>query len=281
MLDKLRKVADLDRRIIFLIIALSVIVPTIFPISLPIAPSQAVTDAYDKINKVPEGGTIYLSFDFGPSTRVELYPIAEAMFDQALSRDVNVVCATIYAEGKPFISEVMEKMKKKYPEKKYGEHYVDLGFKVGAEAAVVAMGLGFREFFPADASGTPIGQIPLMKKVNSVQDFDVMATISAGYPGALEYIRVNSGQMKRPLIVATTAVTEPRYRTFYKSGQVVGLLGGLRGAAEYEILLDVEDKVAVKGMSAQSIAHFVIAGFIIFANIVFFAEKFAARKEEE
>jgi hypothetical protein len=47
-------------------------------------------------------------------------------------------------------------------------------------------------------------------------------------------------------------------------------MGGMKGAAEYEILLGVSG-LATSGMDAQSIAHVVIIFFIVFGNVIYFA----------
>ena len=46
----------------------------------------------------------------------------------------------------------------------------------------------------------------------------------------------------------------------------------MKGAAEYEILVDKPD-MAVAGMAAQSFSHILIILFIIFGNIAYFADK--------
>ena len=66
-----------------------------------------------------------------------------------------------------------------------------------------------------------------------------------------------------------TAVSAPKYYAFVGSGQLVGLLGGMKGAAEYEILLNEKDD-AVKGMSAQSLVHLLIIALVILGNLGFF-----------
>ena len=50
---------------------------------------------------------------------------------------------------------------------------------------------------------------------------------------------------------------------------MVGLLGGMKGGAEYEKLLDRPDW-ATRGMGAQSLVHLVIIGFIVLGNIGYF-----------
>ena len=64
----------------------------------------------------------------------------------------------------------------------------------------------------------------------------------------------------------------PDLYPFLDSGQLGGLLGGLAGAAEYETLIERPGS-ASKGMGAQSMAHLVIALFVILGNIAHFAAR--------
>ena len=66
-----------------------------------------------------------------------------------------------------------------------------------------------------------------------------------------------------------TAVSAPRFYPLIDTGQINGLLGGLRGAAEYEILLNREGK-AIAGMDAQSATHFLIIFLIVVCNLFYF-----------
>ena len=69
------------------------------------------------------------------------------------------------------------------------------------------------------------------------------------------------------------------YFPYLQAGQVIGQMGGLRGAAEYEVLLTENgitpstDK-AFRGMDVQSAAHILIILLIIMGNIAFFAGGF-------
>jgi hypothetical protein len=69
----------------------------------------------------------------------------------------------------------------------------------------------------------------------------------------------------------------PKFYAFYGAGQIVGLLGGMKGAAEYEILLE-RPGTAFRGMDIQSLVHFLIIGLVIFGNIGYFVTKNRKRK---
>ena len=71
------------------------------------------------------------------------------------------------------------------------------------------------------------------------------------------------------MVCGATAVMAPKFYAFVSAGQFKGLLGGMKGAAEYELLLD-ESASAVTGMGAQSMVHLLIIALVILGNLGFF-----------
>ena len=59
MLNVLR---HLDRRWIFLVMAVAVALPFLFQVSFPEQPTQMVQDAFDAIEKLPEGSPALAGF---------------------------------------------------------------------------------------------------------------------------------------------------------------------------------------------------------------------------
>jgi hypothetical protein len=59
---------------------------------------------------------------------------------------------------------------------------------------------------------------------------------------------------------------------FLQSRQMVGLIGGLAGAAEYETLVDHPD-AATSGMRPQSVTHVILIGFIVLGNVLYFLSR--------
>ncbi|HOZ08656.1 MAG TPA: hypothetical protein PKW75_10255, partial [candidate division Zixibacteria bacterium] len=62
------------------------------------------------------------------------------------------------------------------------------------------------------------------------------------------------------------------------SGQVLGIMGGLLGAAQYEYLADNPGR-AMDGMKVQLWAHIVIILFIVMGNVGFFASRRRQKRE--
>jgi hypothetical protein len=69
-----------------------------------------------------------------------------------------------------------------------------------------------------------------------------------------------------------TAVQAPLAYPYLGSGQLTGLLGGMKGGAEFEGLTGFIGK-ATRFMVSQTFAHLVVILFIVLGNIAFFAVK--------
>ena len=79
-MDKLLKI---DRRIIFVFVALAVTIPLLFRFKMAVPPTRHVISMYDKINALSEGSHVLISFDYDPSSKEELQPMAVALLVRA------------------------------------------------------------------------------------------------------------------------------------------------------------------------------------------------------
>jgi hypothetical protein len=70
------------------------------------------------------------------------------------------------------------------------------------------------------------------------------------------------------MVSGCTAVSTPEYYPYLQSGQLRGLLGGMAGAAEYELARHERQGAATRGMDAQSLAHLFVAICIVVGNLV-------------
>jgi hypothetical protein len=93
------------------------------------------------------------------------------------------------------------------------------------------------------------------------------------------WIAYGSDRFGFPLAAGTTAVSAPDLYPFYQSGQIVGFMGGLRGAADYETLVSLPGD-ATRGMLAQSATHLLLVVLILGANVRFLMGRFSTRRKE-
>ena len=59
------KIGDVDRRVIFVLIGLAVLIPLLTPVSLPIRETPTTVKFYEGIEEIPKGSKVLVSFDYG------------------------------------------------------------------------------------------------------------------------------------------------------------------------------------------------------------------------
>jgi len=280
------KLEKLDRRWIFLFMFVALSIPLFVAIPLPIRVSPASRGFYDAIEALQPGDVVYLAVDYDPGSKPELEPMLYACLEHILRKDLKIVAATLWPAGPPLLEASLNDMARDKFHRTYGTDYVNLGFKEGKENTMNLLGKSFREVFPTDSYGTPVGELPLMaaKKpdgswmVDNFGDVKLLVNISAGYPGTKEWVQQVRTRYDIRMVSGCTAVSAPEYYAYLSSGQLVGLLGGLSGAAEYEDLIGAPGW-GIKGMAAQSLGHVTIVIFILIGNVLFFINRRARARQ--
>ena len=279
---------SLDRRIIFLIVGLSVLIPLLKPewIDLPIRPTPESQIVFDEINKLNAGDKMLLSFEYSPSTKPEIHPMAIAILKHLYAKNIQVYGFALWPDGNFMSTEAFSEVSDDY-DKKYGVDYVNLGYKPGQEAVIKGISSDIRTLYTVDLQGTSINDIPMMKDVINIEDFDFVFSLSAGYPGSKEWVQYACDPKNIPLSTGCTSIQVTDIMPYVENDQIRGILAGMPGAAEYESLVEAElQKMEIAGkpgeasgmMAAQSIAHVVIVLFIIFGNISYFITRKKNRK---
>ena len=271
------KIGDMDRRWIFIIIALVVLLPLFFPIGLPIRPTDSTQTAYDAMDDLEYGSKVLVSFEYGPSTKPEIHPMTYAVLRHLFKNGHKVYITCLWPDGQFMAEEAIEEISEKEFNLTYGKDYVLLGFRPGNEAVVKGIVSNIRKLYSTDARGTLTDKIPMMEGINQLADFDFIFTASAGYPGTVEWVQYGADPTGVPMSTGVTSIQVNEVMPYVQSGQVKGILAGMPGAAEYEKLVGVPG-IGTSGMDAQSIAHLVIVLFIIFGNVAFFIERQRQKK---
>ncbi len=259
---------NLDRRWIFLCVFLAVLVPFFMPLNLPIEITPAVKGLYETVESMADSGKIVLiSCDFDPAVEPELFPMVKALLRHCISKDIPVAVMTLHPAG----AGIAEQAVKETAEETgavYGQDYCFLGFGVGYGILILKIGESIKAAFPNDYYGTSTDEIPMLNGIENYDDIGLVVTISgaAYYETWIYYARA---KFNATIGAGVTAVMASDAYPFLQSNQLVGLLGGLRGAAEYELLIKHKAR-AYTGMDSQSISHLLIIFFIILGNLAYF-----------
>lgn len=268
----LQKLQHINSKIIYLILAAAIILPLLFPIGIPVEISDSTRDFYNMIDNLPSGSVILVSYDWDAASAPELYPQAQAITKHALTKGHKIVALGLWYAGPTFADRVHEAVAAEVEGKEYGVDYVNLGYRPGAAVVLNSMARDFHQTFPEDVTRTRLNQIPLMQEVRSIDDIDLIISLSAGDPGYRTFIEQLGSQYDVPIVAGVTAVSVPGLTPYLQSGNVDAMLGGLRAAAEYELLIDTPG-LGLGGMDAQSVAHLTIIAFIIIGNVAYIATK--------
>ena len=271
----IEKLANIDRRIIYLVIALAVIVPFLIPMRLPVYVSPPVQSVYDYIEALPESAVVLMGFNFSPSTRPELYPMALAVLRHCYSKKLKVIGMTVYYSAAPMADEVMKEAAEEYGYKESLD-YTYLGYKQGARQVMLGIGENIADPFPVDYLKKPISEIPMMKDIKNYDDIALVVDFGSGNSPEW-WVAYAGARYKQEIAVGCTGVMVSGLYPYLEAGQLVGLMGGLKGAAEYEKLINRQEK-ATLGMKSQSIAHLAIILLVILGNVVYLLSR---RKSEE
>ena len=273
----------LDRRWIFLLLFWAVLVPIYYigvtGKTFPEVPSALARATFDEIERLQPGDPVLLAFDYDPPSEGELGPMATAFVQHAAKKKLRMYFLALWPLGAQMIDNTIAKvLTADHPELQYGRDYVNLGFKSGNEGVIRVIVTNLRELYTTDSRGTGMQNIPMMAGITNIQQMKLIINISAGYPGTKEWVQyaVTPFPSLR-LVSGATGVQAPLLYP-YVPQQLPGLLGAIKGAAEYEKLVvdayggpnpDPKYEEALRRMGPQLIAHLLIISLIVVANIVF------------
>jgi hypothetical protein len=278
----------LDRRWIYLLIAVGVIVSLLGPFSVDVSITAPAARFYKAINVLPPGSTILVSMDLDPSTLPELEPIMAATVRHALGRGVRVVGMTLLVEGasigERIMREAQDELNENYEKAgedrriAMGEDWVYLGFRSGYEAVILQLGDEIRRAYPTDFYGVPLDNYPMMAGVHSFDDMGLVVTVS-GTSLPVDWVSYAHAPFGIPVLVGCTAVSAPEFYAYLQTGQMEGILGGLKGAAEYERMIN-RPADATRGMVAQMVVHVFIVTLIFIGNVAYYGGRLLKRRRD-
>ena len=99
---------SLDRRIIFLIVGMSVLIPLLKPewVTLPVRTTPESQVMFNEMNKLNEGDKLLLSFEYGPSTKPEIHPMSIAILKHMYAKNILVYGFALWPDGNFMSTEV-------------------------------------------------------------------------------------------------------------------------------------------------------------------------------
>jgi hypothetical protein len=285
-----QRLQAIDRRWIYLVIWLVVMIPLLFPFKIKPEPTPPVEKLFAYIDTMPADKALVISVDFTPDTRAELQPMVVAMLRHAFAtkRRVGMLAMQLYGLG--LGEEALRQVTAEFNAHAAshddsvinGEDYVFWGWTTPELTVMLGMGSRITNVFPVDYYGNRTDALPIMLHLKNYDDIGILVSVAASaIPRSwINYAQVQFGVH---LSCGITAVSAADFYPYVNSGQFTGMLAGMKGAAEYEQLVaarlaknDMDWGLRNRGteaMSSQTAAHLAIMAFIILGNIAFFATR--------
>jgi len=236
--DKMQRV---DRRVIYLIVALSIIIPLVIPFNSPTYTEEPTENIYKKIDSFAgqSNKAVLLSFFHDASTMPELFPMEVSVLRHCFERNIKVFTICFTPAAAPLVDYAINTAKENY-DVKSGVDYLNFGYKPGALFLPIVLGMGedISEAVDTDSEGRKIKNLEIMKDIKNYDDMNLVIDFS-GSGSALSWVTYARAKFGANVAAGITAVMVADNYPYLQTGQLLGMFRGLKGAAEYEKLVDV------------------------------------------
>lgn len=272
---ELKRIA-IARWIIYLLVAIVIVFPLLINIPMSFEAEAKARDFYEQVEGLEKGTPVMVTFDFDPAAEAELKPMGMAVLRHCFEKGLVPTIMTHWPRGVGLARDVCNQVADEYGMES-GKDYAFLGYKPGKYNLILAIGEDLKGTFDKDFYGEPTEGMPALEGVNRLKDYKLLIDLAAGI--TYEYwIQFGSDRHDIPHIAGTTAVMTPDLYPVINSGQLKGCLGGLRGVADYELLIDKPGS-GKQGMAAQSAAHLLLIALLVFANVRYFVRRFVKKEK--
>jgi hypothetical protein len=158
--------------------------------------------------------------------------------------------------------------------KKYGVDYVHLGYIAGGEKAMASLMTDIHGTVTTDYYGNNIKDLKIMENVRSSKDIKMIACVMSTQPD--DRVRQYSITGGIKWIALTSGGWVPGIKPFVASGHVLTTVGGIRGGAEYELLVGRPGSGLIS-TDITSVTLLLMVALVIVTNIGYFAERASRR----
>lgn len=232
------------RALLYLLVLLAALTPVFTGdrTSLLLRPRDSVTSLARDIQSLPTGSAVLISFDYGPAYAGEVDPLALAVGRHLAASQVRVVAMSTDPGGIGLAEHLYRTIAGEMPDYRYGESYAILGYLPGPEAGLRTLCTSLGKAFKVDyVQRRTLSELPVMKDLTSVQDFDQVIVFADDSRSVRSWIEQVQSQCNFSLHALVTAAIEPMLLPYQQSGQLSTLIAAAHSAGEYEKASGMEE----------------------------------------
>lgn len=308
MIEFLAKLQTIDRRWIYLFVAVACTLPFLITMKIGVYVFPETQQFFDSVQGVKTENdkiaaqnvvraqqnkpllrekVLLCDSPWGPGSDGENRGQTEAVFEHCLRERIPLVIMSLDGDvnAPKYIDDCMTNVmnrRKELKDRKYGVDWVNLGITKTGWAAMMQMAKDFKKQFPNDIHNNKTDdyeKLPIMKKIDNIKDVGLLVCIN-GWP-AEDYVPFMHEQYGAKLAFAGCGMSSTTLYRFLPSGQISGFLVGIRGAAEYDALLhpNPDERVnhGTKLLVPLAYGHLIIILAIVLGNVGYFASQHKRR----
>lgn len=253
MIDRLRGWARLQPLLLVLLLGASVLAPSVGWLRLESAGTEPVERMEATLDALPDRALVLIGFDPDLGTYPEIRPTVRALLADLLHRDARLAFVSLTAEGRALLLAELGRLERGAANP---TRLLDLGFRPGAEAALVAL---TRSPLLTDASGAIAGRLAA-DGMAAVDAAVVIGGNDLGPRSWVEQVRTRTADL--PLLAVAPTVLLPELQPYLASGQLDALLATPRDGAAYRASTDVDRLVRFTDAAPPS-ASGVLVGLLV------------------
>ncbi len=279
------RLAAINRRIIFLILAIVVLIPLLISIPQDVRVMAPVEKIYNAVDTIHQDKALIMDFEYDPQTQAEIEPMALAILRHAFEKRIKVVVMCLYVQPLGLAKSALDQITAEYNQTAqshadsiiHGRDYVFLGWQAGFYIPILGMGESIANVYKTDYYGNTTDTLPLMKKIKNYKNVELLVSLSSS-DIPLYWLAYAQNRFDLPVTAGVTSVSAGDFYPYLQSGQLTGLMVGMKGAAEYEELIAQRLSIHRKRKAGESLpsitfAHLTIMAFIVIGNIGFFMKR--------
>jgi len=259
------------------LVFIAILIPALNPLGLPLMVGSMSHAWYDTVDSMPAGSIVLFDIGYGSGGYPSLGPGNIAAFHQMFKKDLRIVIMATALEGSMMYPLIMAGVK---PEKNYGavygEDYVFLGYIAGGQTAMAGVLGDLHALASTDYQGTSLSSLPLAAEVSGADDFDLVGYMTTAGGTAEGWVYQAYSQYDRPLIAGMLSMMTTSMKPYYDTGQILGLMDGIKGAADLEFLTNHPGD-AIVSSDILSFTQTLVLILILIGNVAFWMQKGGAK----
>ena len=262
------KAIVVDRRILYIILAIAIAFPMFSPLGLPVERDELAAQVYNSISALPAGTPIIYSADFSSSGKAELKPMVDVLIDLSFTQGHRVILMSLWPEGAAYLQAWVEPIVARH-KVVYGDDYINLGYMQSYSLFFHVSRTDFREACNGgiDVRGERLNEYPMMNNVSLPSDIKAVVSFGTGDPGYTHWVQHWYATGLCDAVFAGLVTNNfPHSLSAYSAGSLKGVINGSAGAAT----LEKEHGVIGEGYGAsdsQALGHFALILFVILGNV--------------